>query len=340
MTRDSGKRDVILVIRLSAMGDIIHTLPAAASLKKSFPDRKLTWLMARRWMPLLEGNPFIDEVIPFERESLGGVRAAWRRVRALRPELAVDFQGLVQSAMAGRIAQPARLFGFDRSVAREALASFFYTHRIPARGPHRVERNLQLAEAAGARELTCQAWIPEGCAEGELPPGPFVLTNPFAGWPGKEWPLERYAVLGQHLQREGFELVMNVPERRAGRIAKLKHVRLHVSGLRGLIDATRRATAVVGVDSGPLHLAAALRKPGAGLFGPTDPTRTGPFGGSMTVLRAQNIETTYKRHRNVHASMRQITVEEVAEAVLRSIASETAKTTEAIKNLGLAVLRP
>lgn len=310
-----------LVIRLGAMGDIIHTLPAVATLKKSFPENRLVWLVATKWTPLLEGNPFIDELIPFRRNHFGALKVLWRRVRALKPVLAVDFQGLIQSALIGRIARAQRFYGFDRSVAREPLASMLYTDCIPVTGPHRVERNIQLAIAAGASEVTYQAWVPTGRDEGDLPTSPFVLTNPFAGWASKQWPIENYERLGQRLNREGFEFVANVPENRRHEIARLKHVRPHTSSIAGLIAASRRSTAVVGVDSGPLHLAAALHKPGVALFGPTDPARTGPYGESMIVLRAENAKTTYARGRQIHPSMKAITVERVADSLLNSIAA-------------------
>ena len=326
MPSRSAERNAILLIRLSAMGDIIHTLPAAISLKRSFPDRRLVWLIASRWLPLLEGNPFIDEIIAFDRAHLGVLRDSWRRLRQIQAEWAFDFQGLLQSALIGRLSRSKAVFGFDKSVAREPLASIFYTHRVPVQGPHRVERNVQLAEAAGARELTYEVWIPPGRPEGNLPSGPFVLTSPFAGWAGKEWPLEFYERLAQRLLSEGLELVASVPENRAKELAQLKHVHVYTSTLRGLIDATRRASAVVGLDSGPLHLAAALHKPGVALFGPTDPQRTGPFGGSIAIVRANDVETTYKRHRRIHSSMKLITVEQVADALPRSLAKAPAAT--------------
>ncbi|MBV9158081.1 MAG: glycosyltransferase family 9 protein, partial [Acidobacteriaceae bacterium] len=303
----SGERIPILVIRLSAMGDIIHALPAVASLKKSFPDRKLAWLVAPRWMPLLEGNPSIDELIPFDRSGLNGLRTCWQRLRNLKPELVMDFQGLVQSAIAGRAARPSRFFGFDRSVAREPMAAAFYTHRVPVIGPHRVQRNLQLIESAGASRLVEDAWIPPGIQEGSLPMGPFVLANPFAGWASKQWPIEYYEPLAQNLRRQGLELIANVSLQHAAQLSRFKNLRVHTSSLAGLIAATRRASAVVGLDSGPVHLAAALHKPGVALFGPTDPARTGPYGGSMGVLRAPSVETTYKRGPEIHPSMRAIT---------------------------------
>lgn len=321
----------ILVIRLSAMGDIIHTLPAITTLKRSFPQQKLVWLVAPRWMPLLEGNPFIDELIPLDRRNIRHAWATLRHLRALEPEIAFDFQGLFQSALAARLAGPKALYGFAKTVAREPFAALLYTHSIPVKGPHRVQRAVQLAAAAGARELSFEAWLPPGSPENEspenesseddLPTGPFVLTSPFAGWQGKEWPLDFYEKLARQLNRQGLELIANVAGHKLHELKEFKHVRPQSSGLNGLIYATRRAAAIVGVDSGPLHLAAALHKPGVGLYGPTDPALTGPFGGTMSVLRAPNTATTYKRHREIHSSMREITPEEVAAALLASIQS-------------------
>ncbi len=322
MTRtqeDSG----ILVIRLGAMGDIIHTLPAAASLKANFPERKLSWLLAPRWMPLLAGNPYIDELIGFERTGLTPLKTTWRRLRQNRFDLAFDFQGLLQSALAGRAARPRSFYGFSGTVAREAHAAWFYDHCVDVTGPHRVERNLQLVAAAGAAKRTTQAWIPPGAPEGDLPKDPFILTNPFAGWAGKEWPLPHYQTLGRELQKEGLQLVVSVPAHKAAELRNFQHIHVYVSTLAGLIDATRRAAAIVGVDSGPLHLAAALGKPGVALFGPTDPACTGPFSGSLTVVRAPGVQTTYKRHSKTHSSMKAITVEQVKTALLKSLAHQT-----------------
>ncbi|MBV8569037.1 MAG: glycosyltransferase family 9 protein [Acidobacteriaceae bacterium] len=309
----------ILVIRLGAMGDIIHALPAVATLKRSFPRRKVVWLVAGRWVPLLEGNPYIDELAVFERKGLGSLRDSWRRLRAIRPGLAIDFQGLVQSALAGWIAGPEALMGFDRSIAREPLASHFYTHRIPVAGPHRVERNMQLVRAAGADEVCWDCWLPEGKAEGSLPARDFVLASPFAGWNSKQWPLELYEALAERLLAEGLELVVNVPAERARELVPFPGLRVHSSSLAGLIHATRRAVAVIGVDSGPLHLAAALGKPGVALFGPTDPAQTGPFHSRMAVLRSPEVETSYRRESGIHASMREISVEDVAAALRSSL---------------------
>src|SRR6185437_12108642 len=275
-------------------------------------------------MPLLEGNPNVDELIPFERSGIAALRTSWRQLHGLKPDLAIDFQGLLQSSISGRLAQPCAFYGFNRSVARESLASLLYTHRIAVTGPHRIQRNLQLVTAAGAAATTEEAWIPQGHPEGQLPSRAFVLASPFAGWASKQWPIESYGRLAEILNREGLELVLNVPEQQLAQLQEVSRLRLHTSSLHGLIDATRRATAVVGVDSGPLHLAAALDKPGVALFGPTDPAQTGPFKSRMTVLRAPDVQTTYKRHGRIHASMSEIGVEQVSDALLTSLAGRAA----------------
>jgi heptosyltransferase-1 len=312
-------KPTILVIRLGAMGDVLHALPAVASLKQSFPESRLVWLIAHRWAPLIEGNPAIDELRYFDRGGLGALWSLWRELKDLRPALAVDLQGLLQSAIAARASGPAQLYGFDRSVAREPLASLLYTHRIAVTGPHRIERNLQLVAAAGARSLTLESWIPPGSPEGDLPQKPFVLASPFAGWGSKQWPLAHYQELGRELSARGLPLVVNVSPERRSELSRCKHVRVHTSSLSGLIHATRCASAVVGVDSGPLHLAAALKKSGVALFGPTDPAQTGPFGNTITVLRRAQVRTTYKRGAHVDQNLAAISARETAEALFQSL---------------------
>src|SRR3954468_11057450 len=192
VTDSTGNRESILVIRLGAMGDIIHALPAVSSLKASFSNHRISWLVSPKWASLLEGNPAIDDLIFFERDGLSAIRNTWRRLRQQKFGMAFDFQGLLQSALAGRAAHTATLFGFSSAVARESHAAWFYHRAIDVVGSHRVERNLQLIAAAGASRLSERPWIPTGREEGRLPTGPFVLASPFAGWTGKEWPLQYY----------------------------------------------------------------------------------------------------------------------------------------------------
>ena len=141
----------ILVVRLGAMGDILHALPAVTSLRASFPEAHIIWAIAPKWKELLEENPAVDEIVAFRRSNLRELMGSWRTLRALRPQLAIDFQGLLQSALVGKASRPVRFFGWDADHAREKLASRFYSSRISPRSPHVVDQNLELAAAAGAR---------------------------------------------------------------------------------------------------------------------------------------------------------------------------------------------
>src|SRR5262249_29997774 len=138
---------------------------------------------------------------------------------------------------------------------------------------------------------------------------------PLAGWRAKQWPMESYTALAERLRDAGIPLVLNLPPG-----ADVPRALVHRSGIAGLIDATRRPAAVAGVDNGPMHLEAALGQSGVALFGPTDPARNGPYGGSFKVLRAPGAATTYQRGTEIHASMWSIgpgDVFEVLKTVLR-----------------------
>jgi heptosyltransferase I len=292
------------------MGDVIHALPAVASLKHSFPRSHVTWVIRPRWAPLVEGNPFVDEVVLFERTPRG-VLDALRGLRARRFDFAVDFQGLLQSAMVATAARANRIVGFDRSQAAEKLAALFYSNTVAAHSAHIVDRNLELAAAAGASAMVHVFPLPQGRPEAALPEGKFVLASPLAGWGSKQWPLEMFEKVARLLE---MPLVVNGAHDAAATLSRIAGAHVHLSGLAGLIDATRRAHAVIGVDSGPMHLAAALSKPGVAIFGPTDPARNGPYGGSLRVLRSAAAVTTYKRRAD-DSWMREITPEAVVEAL-------------------------
>lgn len=292
------------------MGDVIHTLPAVASLKHSFPHSRVTWVIRSRWAPLLEGNPFVDEVVTLDRTPRG-VLDSLRKLRTERFDLAVDFQGLLQSALVAAASRASRISGFHRSQAWESIAALFYSNCVVTTSAHIVDRNLELAAAAGASAILRVFPLPQGCAEGRLPDGKFVLASPLTGWGSKQWPLEMYEQVAQSLE---MPLVVNGPPEAAESLARIRGAHVHISGLEGLIDATRRAHAVIGVDSGPMHLAAALGKPGVAIFGPTDPARNGPYGGSLRVLRSPAAVTSYKRHHD-DTWMRAISPAAVLEAL-------------------------
>lgn len=310
----------LLVVRLGSMGDVIHALPAVASLKQSNPSAPLSWAVEPRWACLLEGNPYVDRLVRIDRRSWRGLRSAYRDLRQWSYAVAVDFQGLLKSAVVAYAAGPNRILGFDSNQLREPLAGIFYSTRVRACAAHVVDRNLELAAAAGASSLVRVFPLPEGSPEGQLPEGDFVLACPLAGWPAKQWPLEYYAELGTLLnQRLGLPLVLNGPPSAAAVLSQVQGAQIHLSSIAGLIHATRRAVAVIGIDSGPLHLAAALSKPGVAIYGPTDPARNGPYGGSITVLRSLRAATSYKRRDRIDASMYEIAPEAVFNALVERL---------------------
>lgn len=301
------------------MGDIVHALPGAASLKHSFPEARVTWVVEPKWVPLLDGNGFVDRIVVFRRDDPLSWRHTKDELRAWHYDLAVDFQGLTKSALIAHLARPERIAGFGSGVVRERPAGLFYSTRVPSTAVHVVDQALDLAAGAGATNLVRVFPLPPGKPEGRLPGGPFALASPLAGWTSKQWPLEYYERLAAMLREKlGLPLVLNGPP---GAVPPVAGTLPHESGIPGLIDATRRAALVIGVDSGPLHLAAALNKSGAAIFGPTDPIRNGPYGGDFQVFRRPGARTTHRRGTAIDASMRSITPEQVFSALASRVSS-------------------
>ena len=336
----------ILIVRLGSMGDVIHTLPAVATLKRAFPSAEIDWVVEGHWAPLLERNPHLSQLHRLEtrtwRRRLAAT-ATWRALlgsvsdlRRRRYDCALDFQGLVKSAVVARLSGAASVVGFDRAELRESVASVFYTAqaRPPANGrpAHVVERNLVLAAAVGAKEPVlefCCTPAPEDTARmrtataglADLPSlKRYVIVSPSAGWAAKRWPEEAYAALVLRLSRElDLPVVIHCgpgEEPIAGRVAELagdaRPLLLRPS-LGELMALVREAALLVAGDTGPLHLAAACGTPVVAIFGPTDPARNGPFSPACRVVRAQDASTTYSRAADREA-IRSVTVEQVFRA--------------------------
>jgi heptosyltransferase-1 len=266
-----------------------------------------------QWMPLLEGNGFVDRIVVFRRHAPGSWKRTKDELRHEHYDLAVDFQGLAKSALIAHLARPERIAGFGSRVVRERPAGLFYSTRVKSSAVHVVDQALDLAAGAGASNLVRVFPLPAGRPEGRLPGGPFALASPLAGWASKQWPLEYYERLASMLREKlGLPLVLNGAP---GTVPPVAGTLAHESGIAGLIDVTRRAAVVIGVDSGPLHLAAALNKSGIAIFGPTDPVRNGPYGGDFEVFRMPGASTTHRRGTAIAASMRAITPEQVFAAV-------------------------
>jgi heptosyltransferase-1 len=305
----------LAIVKLSALGDIVHALPVAGALRARWPTSRLTWIVERRHAAVLRGHPALDEVVTVDThawrragqpQALVAAAAAMldtrRRLRAAAIDTVLDLQGLVKSGLVSRATgAPARV-GFARG--RERPAALFLTRRVtpPPAARHVVDQYLALAEAVGADrparvefplpvDPAAEAAIDAFFAARHLPPRTrVVVLNPGAGRPGKRWPIDRFAALAGHLARRSRVLVLWGPGEEAGAQAIAGDlpgvVPAPPTDLGGLLAVVRRASVVVAGDTGPLHLAAAAGVPCVGLFGPTSGVRNGPYGDGHTVIQS------------------------------------------------------
>jgi heptosyltransferase I len=332
-----------LLVRLGSLGDIIHALPAASALRDAFPQCRIDWLIEPQWRRLLEGNPDLTEIISFEKKTAGGLITTLRKLRAARYTCAIDFQGLYKSALPAYASGAPRRIGFASTYAREGFASIFYTDKINPRGAHKVEHNLTLAEAAGARTsaprfpLTLrpedEKQVTQELARYNV--GDFYVLNPGGGWRSKCWPPERFGELHHRLAvQHGWRAIISFgpgEEKLAQELISAAGSQPPIAipyGLGPLMALLRRAKFVVSADTGPLHLASALGTPVVGLFGPTDPARNGPYSiqsqtQSIVIRNPSESETTYRRGASYSSPMLSITVDQVTDAVARLVSART-----------------
>lgn len=317
---------------MGSLGDIVHALPAAATLSRAFPEAEIDWLVERHWIPLLANNPHVARLQVVETRAWRqhpAKTATWRALaaslaalRGRRYDCALDFQGLVKSAALARLTGARRVIGFHRTDLREPLASFFYTssaapirpgERGPAPALHIVEQYLALAAVAGASEPVYEFCCPASEEDERrfeqwrqasgLGAGRYVVLSPGAGWEAKRWPEERFAELAEQIAAEiRCPVVINcgpgdeaITERVLSAARRSRPLLVQPT-LGELIALVRHASLVVAGDTGPLHLAAACGTPVVGIFGPTDPSRNGPFGFRCRVVRSPAARTTYARN--------------------------------------------
>ncbi|MGA7158832.1 MAG: lipopolysaccharide heptosyltransferase I [Acidobacteriaceae bacterium] len=335
----------VLIVRVGAMGDVLHALPAVAALQEARPDWTIDWVVDPRWAPLLvngEGKgPVVDRVHLAETKmwskapaSVATLRSVLELREALRSEqydLAVDMQGTLRSAVIGRMARTKEFAGY--ADPRESLAARFYGTRLQRNGQHVVEQGAALlGEAcgveltAGSVELPHEEWADHWAAE-VVGDRPTCLLTAGGGWAAKHWPAERFGALAMELNATGMQVVVNAPRENDALAAMVVGAsegaaRVVVCNVTGLIALMRRMTLLVGGDSGPMHMAAALGVPVVALFGPTDPARNGPWGpGASAVLRDPASVTSYKHVAEMDPGLARISAEAVMDAV-RAVLSE------------------
>jgi heptosyltransferase-1 len=332
-----------LVLRLGSLGDIVHTFPAVAGLRESFPHAEITWLTHPRWISLVESSSLASEVWPVESRSMESVSAVIRRLRQTHWDAAIDYQGLWKTALLPLMGRVKRRIGFSSETIREFGVPLLYTDRVRCTTVHIADQNGELSLRAGAHrgtsEFTLRVSSDDESEVSSFLRGAgldrYIVLSPGGGWRSKCWPPDRFGELCRRIRQSlGLRCVVNYGPGEDGladavRAASRDSAPLLYNGEPGpLMALLRNALCIVGGDTGPLHLAIALGTPAVALYGPTDPARNGPYprrvppgstGHEEIVLRAPNSVTTHRRGDGPDPSMLAIEVEAVLDAVLRRI---------------------
>jgi heptosyltransferase-1 len=351
------------VVRLGAMGDILHALPAVTALRQAHPGWVIDWVVEPRWQALLatDGStrtqvysgsskpnpeqPIVDNLhfaptrdwrkAPLSRKTLHQIRALRSALRACQYDAVLDLQGALRSAIVGRLASCERLIG--EAHPREQAARWLFTELIQTHGAHVIEQDIELAAAVAGDPLAYAAPLlpvdsaAEAWLDRILPRnagGRVVLINPGAGWGAKRWPAERYAAVAKGLIDRGLRVLVNAgpsEELLAEEIVQSAQAAIPLTcTLKELIALTRRVDLAIAGDTGPLHLACALGRPVVGIYGPTDPSRNGPFGTRFRVLRSPESRRDHTRSATPEAGLMTIFPEDVLHAADELLEQENA----------------
>jgi len=328
-----------LVVRLGSLGDIVHTFPAVAALRESFPKAEMVWLTHPRWRTLVDSSELASEIWEVDPRSYSSVRGILGHIRKRRFTAAIDYQGLWKSAALPFLGNVPRRIGFSSYSVREFGVPLLYTDRVRCTEGHIAQQNGELSQGAGARNgvATFQLSVPslqEAFALRLLHSfgvDRYVVLSPTGGWRSKCWPPERYGALCRQIYANlGLRCILNQGPGDDQGIAAVKAASGDAapiacnSSLYQLMVLLRNALCVVAGDTGPLHLAVALGAPVVALFGPTDPARNGPYrvGGDSAkdiVLRSSHAVTSYKRRDQPDPSLLALDVATVFNAVRRQV---------------------
>ena len=336
----------VLIIKLSALGDVVQSLPVAMAIRRHDPLARIDWLVERPSAGLLLGHPAIDNVLISPRHDLRDDAVAalpevgtfLGRLRSLRYDVVLELQGLIKSAIFARLVRGERKIGFRGG--KEPLAALALNEPLPAYDPerHALERYLDILEPLGVlRPARPEFGInpsPEHLAQARELLGawgrdrPLVVLHPVAQWDSKLWPLGHWIDLARRLRGQGLDLVLSgaradqavtgaIAQGAGGGVLDLAGR----TGLKELSAVLSLARLAICTDTGVMHLAAALGTPVVALFGPTSPGRTGPWGGGHAVLRlGLSCSPCFKRHCPEPRCLAGLPPENVAQAVAERLA--------------------
>ena len=337
----------ILIVKLGSIGDIVHTLPAVAAIRKAMPDAEISWVVERRSAEILRDNPLLDRLIEVDTkalrrglvsgETLRAPRQQLRQLRASAFDLALDFQGLLKSASIARLSGARRIFGFSRDSLREPASRMLLSKSIPiSKNLHVIRKNLALVRGAlgipvsdSADEMefplaTSSADETEARSAALPTGGNYAILNPGGGWPTKLWSAERFGRLADELwSHHGLHSLVTHGPGEAGLadtvLQSSKSGKAHAVSLslKGFYELAKRARVYVGGDTGPTHLAIAAGTPIVGLFGPTEWWRNGSLRSSDICVERVDIDCRTDCHRRACSKWicMDIEVERVLQAV-------------------------
>jgi len=323
----------LLIVRLGALGDIVHAIPAAAALRAALPGARIDWLVEAKHRAIIDLVTAVDRVVPLERPTIRGWADVVRRARQVRYDVAFDFQGLMKSAVLARASGAARVAGFSIWHLREKTARPFYSETAAAAeddGGHVIQKNLHLLRVVGIEASPVEFPIADVSSRAldevrdQVGPDAFALINPGAAWPNKRWPPSRFGEVAAFLRD-----VRGVPSVVLWGPGEQELAQSVVAASNGaarsaprteicdLVALCRHAALIVSGDTGPLHIAAAVGTPAVALFGPTNPRRNGPWApADVTVSRFDGCGCHYERTCHEAAwCLESISVAEVTAAI-------------------------
>ena len=337
-----------LVIRLSSIGDIVHALPAVAALGRAHPQAEIHWVVEDRFSDLLSANPYVSRVIkldtlgwrksPASGSTMAEILQGFQALREYQYDAAIDFQGLMKSAIFSRLCHSQRRIGL---AWQEPLAALLYTDRVsPKNCTHIIEINLALVEPLGARPSKWEFPLPDNPPDREavrnqlerLGTNEFIIVNPGGGWKSKRWSPENYAELIARLSdRIPFDILVTGSPQEVDVAqaivtgAGVPCAKWFPSTLLQFIALAREARLLIGGDTGPLHLAAAVGTPIVAIFSSADPRNTpernGPFNAADIILCGPRParQAGHSKHLNY---LEGVSVESVIKAALQRLGIE------------------
>jgi lipopolysaccharide heptosyltransferase I len=333
----------ILIVKLGALGDVVHAIPVAAALRRAFPSARIDWLVGAKHREILDLVPVIDRRLVMNDARMV---AAIRELRGSHYDVAIDLQGLIKSAALARASGATRVIGFTARYAREKLASWFYTESYDPGGGgmyHIDERHVIYTNLGVLETLGIQAGVPEfpidrvdsavAADVSARTNGRYAILNPGAAWPNKRWMPARFGAIAAELRSR--HALTSVVAWGPGEEALATEVVGQSSGaallspkttIADLVALARGASLYVSGDTGPAHIAAAAGAPIVGIYGPTRPSRNGPWAkADITVSRADVCQCHHLRQCRLQTMcLEDIQVDEVFAAAERRLGSGVA----------------